>query len=108
MPKRRFDAILVDIDHSPDALLDDRSAGFYQPKGLRALSTHIKPGGIFGLWSNEKPDPTFTDRLAAVFAQAWSEPVTFYNPLQDKSFTQTVYLARAAVNANEVTCRQKV
>lgn len=107
-PKRRFDAILVDIDHSPDALLDDRSVSFYQPIGLRALSAHIKPGGIFGLWSNEKPDPRFTERLAAVFAQAWSEPVTFYNPLQDKPFTQTVYLARAAVNANEVTGRQKV
>ena len=106
-PKRRFDAILVDIDHSPDALLDDRSASFYQPKGLRALSTHIKPGGIFGLWSNEKPDPTFTDRLLAIFAEAWSEPVTFRNPLQDKPFTQTVYLARTAVSVNEVAyCRR--
>jgi spermidine synthase len=95
-PGRSFDAILLDIDHSPDALLDDRSTSFYRPDGLRALSAHIRPGGVFGLWSNEKPDPAFTERLANVFAKAWAEPVTFHNPLQDRPFTQTVYLARTA------------
>ncbi|WP_323797462.1 spermidine synthase [Nisaea sp.] len=96
-PGRRFDAILVDIDHSPEALLDDRSAGFYGPEGLRALTSHLKPGGIFGLWSDDDPDPSFTERLSDVFAEAWAEPVTFHNPLQDRPFTQTVYLARMAV-----------
>ncbi|MEQ8333921.1 spermidine synthase [Nisaea sp.] len=96
-PGRRFDAVLVDIDHSPEALLDDRSAGFYGPEGLRALTAHIKPGGIFGLWSDDTPDPAFTERLSAVFADAWAEPVTFHNPLQDRPFTQTVYLARMAI-----------
>ena len=95
-PGRRFDAILVDIDHSPDALLDNRSAGFYRPDGLRALATHLKPGGLFGLWSNDKPDQRFTDRLSDMFAEAWAEPVTFHNPLQEHPFTQTVYLARTA------------
>ncbi|MEC5293316.1 spermidine synthase [Aurantimonas sp. C2-6-R+9] len=101
-PGRRFDAILVDIDHSPDALLDDRSTSFYRPEGFRALAVHIKPGGIFGLWSNDKPDQSFTDRLSSVFAEAWAEPVTFHNPLQDRPFTQTVYLARTADTSNEV------
>jgi spermidine synthase len=96
-PGRRFDAILVDIDHSPEALLDDRSASFYGPEGLGALAAHLKPGGVFGLWSNDKPDPAFTERLSEVFAEAWAEPVTFHNPLQDLPFTQTVYLARTAV-----------
>ncbi len=95
-PGRRFDAILVDIDHSPYALLDTRSTAFYQPAGLRQLATHLKPAGVFGLWSDDAPDDTFTARLAAVFAQAWAEPVTFHNPLQDRPFTQTVYLARTA------------
>lgn len=96
VPGRRFDAILVDIDHSPDALLDARSTSFYRPEGLAALARHLKPGGVFGLWSNDKPDPAFTARLAGVFAEAWAEPVSFHNPLQDKPFTQTVYLARSA------------
>lgn len=93
-PGRAFDAILVDIDHSPEALLDGRSAGFYRREGLRSLAAHIKPGGVFGLWSNDKPDAAFVDRLSSVFAEARAEPVTFHNPLQDRPFTQTVYLAR--------------
>ena len=101
-PRRRFDAILVDIDHSPDAFLDGRSSDFYQPEGLRALAAHIKPGGVFGLWSNDKPDHAFTDRLSGIFAEARAEPVTFHNPLQDRPFTQTVYLARTATAPNEV------
>jgi spermidine synthase len=93
-PGRRFDAILVDIDHSPDALLDAGSATFYQPDGLRRLAAHLRPGGVFGLWSDAHPDEAFTARLASVFAQARAEPVTFDNPLQDRPFTQTVYLAQ--------------
>ncbi len=42
------------------------------------------------------PDPTFVARLADVFAAAWAEPVTFHNPLLDRPYTQTVYLARVA------------
>lgn len=95
-PSRRFDAILVDIDHSPEFLLDPRNAAFYQPEGLRKLASHIKPGGVFALWSNEHPEEAFTKRLAEVFAEARAEPVTFHNPLQDREFTQTVYLARTA------------
>jgi spermidine synthase len=94
LPGRRFDAVLLDIDHSPDALLDARSTSFYRPEGLSRVTAHLNPGGIFGLWSNDAPDAAFTERLAGVFTRAWAEPVTFHNPLQDRPFTQTVYLAR--------------
>jgi spermidine synthase len=93
-PGRQFDAILVDIDHSPDFLLDARSSSFYQPDGLRRLAAHLRPGGVFGLWSNDLPDDAFTARLSSVFAAARAEPVTFDNPLQDRPFTQTVYLVQ--------------
>ena len=92
-PGRQFDAVLVDIDHSPEALLDEGNAAFYSAAGLKRLTAHLKPGGVFGLWSNDLPDPAFTARLAAVFADARAEEVTFHNPLQDRPFTQTVYLA---------------
>lgn len=98
LPARHFDAILVDIDHSPDWVLDDQTASFYQPENLQKLSGHLKPGGVFGLWSNDRPDDGFTARLADVFATARAEPVTFHNPLQDKDFTQTVYLAWTATD----------
>ena len=94
-PKRTFDAILVDIDHSPEALLDEGNAAFYHPDGLNKLKAHLKPDGVFGLWSNEPPDDAFSARLADVFTEARGEPVVFHNPLQDKDFTQTVYLAVA-------------
>ena len=95
-PARRFHAILVDIDHSPDELLDPGKAQFYQPEGLHRLAEHLYPGGVFGLWSNAQPDDKFTARLAAAFAEAWAEPVTFHNPLQNRPFTQTIYLAQTA------------
>lgn len=97
-PGRRFDAVLVDIDHTPELLLDQRSGSFYQPQGLAMVRRHLKPGGIFGLWSNDPADQRFIDRLAQAFPQAWAEPVTFHNPLTDRPFTQTVYLARNATD----------
>ncbi|MGI9426977.1 MAG: spermidine synthase [Hyphomicrobiaceae bacterium] len=95
-PGRQFHAILLDIDHTPEALLDARSQAFYQAAGFTQLARHLLPGGIFGLWSNDKPDPEFTDRLAGAFAEAWAEPIVFDNPLQSQPATQTVYLARKA------------
>jgi spermidine synthase len=95
-PGRKFDAVLVDIDHSPDALLDAGNASFYSEAGLLKLSAHLRPGGVFGLWSNDRPDDNFTARLTRVFARAHAELVTFHNPLQEKPFTQTVYLAHKA------------
>lgn len=93
-PGRQLDAILVDIDHSPEALLDARSTSLYHPAGLERLKRHLKPDGVFGLWSDEPADPQFLQRLQDVFAKAWAEPVTFANPLTGRPFTQTVYLAR--------------
>ncbi|MCP4306420.1 MAG: spermidine synthase [bacterium] len=95
-PERRFDAILVDIDHSPDTHLNTHNAGFYKPEALLRMAAHLYPGGVFALWSNDPPDGAFTERLKEVFATAWAEPVTFHNPLQDKPFTQTIYLASTA------------
>ena len=92
-PGRQFDAVLVDIDHSPEALLDEGNAAFYGDAGLERLTAHLSPGGVFGLWSNDLSDPAFTARLGRIFANARAEPVTFHNPLQDRPFTQTVYLA---------------
>jgi spermidine synthase len=92
-PRRRFHAVLVDIDHSPDFLLDPKNAAFYTAEGLVRLAAHLRPGGVFGLWSNERPDDAFVARLGHVFANVRAEEVTFHNPLQDRPFTQTVYLA---------------
>lgn len=94
--ERRFDAVLVDIDHAPDFWLNSSNASFYEVEGLEKLSRHLKPGGVFGLWSNDRPDQSFLDRLQSVFDKAQAEEVSFYNPLLDKDFIQTVYLGQTA------------
>ena len=60
---RRFDAILLDVDHSPRSVLHPSHAAFYEREGLRALAVNLKPGGVFALWSNEPPDDGFLKTL---------------------------------------------
>ncbi|MGH1419735.1 MAG: spermidine synthase [Hyphomicrobiaceae bacterium] len=92
---RKFDAVLVDIDHSPDFFLNPANEVFYQSEGLQKLLAHLKTGGVFGLWSNERPEETFLARLESVFGDVQAREVTFENPLQaGREFTQTVYLGR--------------
>lgn len=96
-PGRQFDAVLIDIDHTPERLLHGGSEGFYTAQGLRHLQRFVKPGGIVGLWSDEAPDAAITALLGNAFDTAWAEPVRFSNPLQDGAeMIQAVYLGRKA------------
>ncbi len=93
-PDRRFDAIIVDIDHSPRHLLDPGNATFYAESGVRRLSERLRPGGVFTLWSNDPPDDDYLAVLRRVFAHVDCEVVHFDNPLQDREATNSVYVAR--------------
>ncbi len=94
-PDRVFDAVVVDIDHSPRHLLDGASAPFYGPEGTQRLAARLRPGGVFSLWSNEPPDDGYAATLSAVFADVEARVISFPNPLQDRPATNTVYLATA-------------
>ena len=89
-----FDAILLDIDHTPDALLNPGHADFYSVEGMRRLRAFLKPGGVFGLWSNDVPDEGFLAILSNVFDQVDGHVVEFENPIQDKTATNGVYVAK--------------
>jgi len=91
-PGRSFDAVLVDIDHSPHDLLHPRHATLYTPEGLSRLASHLKRGGVFALWSNDPPDPAFERLLAGAFATSAAHVVSFENPLQGRDASNTVYL----------------
>jgi spermidine synthase len=93
-PGRRFHAILVDIDHTPRHVLHPSHAAFYTPAGLRRLTGHLLPGGVFALWSNDPPDGDFEALLAESFATAKAHVVSFPNPLQGRESTNTVYVAK--------------
>lgn len=95
-PGRRFHVVAVDIDHSPRHLLHPGHAAFYTVDGLRALTRHLHPGGVFALWSNDPPDPEFTATLEQVFATSVAHVVTFANPVQGGESANTVYVATAS------------
>jgi spermidine synthase len=90
---QQFDAILVDIDHSPRHLLDPSHAELYTPGGLRQLGRHLRPDGVFALWSNDLPDPDFVADLQRCFAQADAHIVSFRNFLVDEDTRSTIYVA---------------
>lgn len=92
-PGRVFDAVVVDIDHSPRHLLAGAHAGFYGVEGTRRLAGHLRPGGVYSLWSNDPPDEEYLAVLAEVFVNVAAEVVSFPNPLQDRTAANTVYLA---------------
>jgi spermidine synthase len=97
-PGRRFQAILLDIDHSPRNLLHPCHGSFYSPAGLRALAAHLEPNGVFALWSDDPPDDDFLHSLQAVFTTAQAHVVKFANPLLDCESASTVYVARIAAS----------
>jgi hypothetical protein len=91
-PGRRFDAVLVDIDHSPRNLLHPRHGALYEPAGLARLAAHLHPGGVFALWSNDPPDDAFGRILAGAFATSAAHVVTFDNLRGDHDASNTVYI----------------
>jgi spermidine synthase len=95
-PDRRFDAILVDIDHSPVNILDPTHADFYTAAGLGRLGRRLHPGGAFGLWSDDAPDPGWLAVLQESFVTAEAHVVSFANPLTGGSSANTIYVATTA------------
>jgi spermidine synthase len=93
-PGRKFHAVLLDIDHSPQNLLDEKNAVFYSADGLRCLANQLLPGGVFALWSDDAPDEDFMKRLGEVFDSSQAHVVKFPNPLLERDSESTVYVAR--------------
>lgn len=57
-----WDAILLDVDNGPDALVRPENDRLYSPAGLHAAQQAFKPGGLLAIWS-AGPDPRFTRSL---------------------------------------------
>jgi spermidine synthase len=94
-PMHCWDAILLDIDHTPSQLLNGAHADFYSEAGLCRLKGFLKPGGIFALWSNDEPEEAFLETLRNAFGNAQGHVVAFDNPLTQVPSSNGVYLARA-------------
>jgi spermidine synthase len=92
--KRMFDAVLLDIDHSPEQFLDEKNKVFYSTEGLNSLRRQIKETGVFALWSNDAPDEKFTKHLELVFSTATAHAIEFANPYTNSSSVNSVYIAQ--------------
>ncbi len=92
-PGRTYDAILLDIDHSPRHVLHASHAGFYTSVGLQSVSSRLNPGGVFAMWSDDPPDEEFTTLLESVFTAVEARSVWFDNPITRGRSAATVYLA---------------
>jgi spermidine synthase len=57
-----FDAILMDVDNGPEALVRRENDWLYGPAGLRATRAALRPRGVLALWSSS-PDRAFSKRL---------------------------------------------
>jgi spermidine synthase len=93
VPDGLVHAILVDIDHTPRHVLHPSHAPFYTANGLRRLTRHLQPGGVFALWSDDPPDADFRTIVAEVFASSTAHVVTFPNPITGAESANTVYVA---------------
>ncbi|MCA1779160.1 MAG: hypothetical protein LC637_07210, partial [Xanthomonadaceae bacterium] len=58
----RFDAVMMDVDNGPEALIRRENDWLYSPAGLAAARRAMKPDGVLAVWS-ASPDRRFTERL---------------------------------------------
>ena len=89
---RKFDAILLDIDHSPSHLLSSKNRHFYSLPGLQSIANLLRAQGVFAMWSNDPPEKEFNDILKEVFHTSRTEIVEFPNPYSGNSSTCTIYI----------------
>lgn len=91
---RKFDAVLLDIDHSPKHFLDEKNGSFYSAEGLEGFRKQLKVGGVFALWSNDPVDGEFTGHLESIFGTAAAHNIEFENPYTNSTSVNSVYVAR--------------
>ncbi len=95
---KRFHAILLDIDHSPQCLLHAGHGTFYKTDGLKRLTDHLHSGGVFALWSADPPEPSLIDGLDNAFASVQVRESKFYNPLLDLDDVNYIVIAQNPSN----------
>ena len=51
---RGFDAILMDVDNGPEAVLFPSNRWLYSVDGVALVRSALKPGGVLGLWAADR------------------------------------------------------
>ncbi len=100
--KRPFDAILLDVDHGPDAWCLASNDRLYDRPGLLRIQRALKPGGLLAVWSAEGSS-VFEKRLAEVGFAARSETV---RSRERRGERHTIFLATHRIVAGSRECRE--
>lgn len=88
--KTLYDAILLDVDNSPDPLVQSGNARLYSTNGLLAVQRALDPGGRVVFWSGNS-DRDFGNELREVFTRTESIPARAYPGA--KRCTHTLFVA---------------
>lgn len=94
---KKFDAILLDIDHSPTEYLNPANAGFYTTANLTLMANQLVEDGVFAMWSQNPPEDDFIALLKTVFETVESHLVPFENPFQGGIATNSVYVCKRPI-----------
>jgi len=86
----RYDAILLDVDNSPDPLVQKGNGRLYQRRGLEIAKAALRPKGRVVYWSAHE-DSGFVKLLRKVFSRVEAIPAKAYP--QAKKSTHTLFLA---------------
>ena len=85
-----FDAIVLDVDNGPAAIMLERNRALYGARGLAALRRALTPGGVLAVWAADR-DPAFEARLRAAGFSPRMRDVPARGRAGDPS--HTIYLA---------------
>jgi spermidine synthase len=86
----RYHAILLDVDNSPDPLVQKGNARLYQQSGIVRTREALHPGGRVVYWS-ANPDKDFARSLERVFKKVECIGAKAYP--KAKRFTHTLFVA---------------
>ena len=91
--KNRYHAILLDVDNSPDPLVQKGNARLYNRGGISRTHAALHPGGRVVFWS-ANPDKDFARSLEHTFGNVRCIPAKAYP--KAKRFTHTLFTADKA------------
>jgi spermidine synthase len=75
--KDQYDAIVIDIDNGPAAMVQKPNFRLYRESGIRLMMDALKPGGRAAIWSAAWDD-AFANRLSAAGFQIAAIPAKLY------------------------------
>lgn len=90
-PAGHYDAIMLDVDNGPVAMVQDGNERLYQTQGFAIITQALKPGGIATFWSASH-DRAFANRLRKAGFALEVVPAKAYP--QAKRATHTIFVAK--------------